>query len=263
MMKINPSSTAGLAVDKTEPVLSSARLSQKDRRLRSAHIPMRRYEVAYLNLTGDLETVSRSAPDHPTFVDSFAALAHGAQLKTDRGPTPIEDVLPGDQVLTATNGLQTVLWRGAMTLSETGTHHPYNLIRLPSDSLGLGRPSPDLLLGPSARLYHPSEALRKATGQEAAFVPASDFVDGINVVEVTPRAAIQVFQLGFARHERITVNGVDVDSQNPGTEYRMSLPGDLRDSYMSLFPHMRQIEDFGLLMHPRLSIRDLDFGSVA
>jgi hypothetical protein len=43
----------------------------------------------------------------------------------------------------------------------------------------------------------------------------------------------------------------------------LGLRGDMLDLYVGQFPHVQQIEDFGLLMHPRLSLPDLDFGVVA
>ena len=72
-----------------------------------------------------------------------------------------------------------------------------------------------------------------------------------------------MFQLGFNAHERIAVNGVEVDSHNPGARHEFGLRGDMLELYMGLFPHVARIEDFGMLMHPRLSLHDLDFGVVA
>jgi hypothetical protein len=227
---------------------------------------MRRYEVVHLLPNGDVDDFSRIAPAHPSFEDSFGALARGALLKTNRGVVAVEDILPGDQVKTVTNGFQTVHWRGGMTIVPNAAGQDPQmgkLIRIAADALGVGRPMPDLLLGPSARLYHRSSALQRVIGQKAAFVPATDFIDGINIVSVQPQASVQVFQLGFTNHERIVVNGVELDSHNPGARHELGLRGDMLDLYLSLFPHVERIEDFGMLMHPRLSLRDLDFGDVA
>jgi len=89
------------------------------------------------------------------------------------------------------------------------------------------------------------------------------FIDGVNIVEVAPQTPVQVFQLGFANHERIVANGVELDSHNPGARHELGLRGDMLALYMTLFPHVERIEDFGLLMHPRMSLHDLDFGVVA
>ena len=266
-MKTTPNASAGLAVAKNKtPVASSARFSQRDGRPLRAQPMMRRYEVVHLLPNGDIDDFTRIAPATRAFEDSFGALARGALLKTDRGIVAIEDILPGDKVKTVTNDFQTVLWRGAMMLVPNAAGQDARmgrLIRFSADSLGIGRPMPDLMLGPSARLYHRSPTLQRVTGHEAAFVPASDFVDGVNIIEVRPQTPVQVFQLGFAAHERIAVNGVEVDSHNPGARHELGLRGDMLELYLALFPHIERIEDFGMLMHPRLSLHDLDFGVVA
>jgi hypothetical protein len=231
---------------------------------------MRRYEVAYLRPNGVIDDFTRTAPAISAFEDAFASLARGALLPTDRGTVAIEDILPGDKVKTATNGFQTVHWRGAMTLVPDRSDQDARrsaglnkLTRISSDALGIGRPMMDLLLGPSARLYHRSPTLERVTGHAAAFVPASDFTDGVNIIKVSPPTPVQVFQLGFANHERITANGVELDSHNPGARHELNLRGDMLALYMALFPHVTRIEDFGMLAHPRLSLHDLDFGDVA
>lgn len=270
MMK-SPRNTAGLAVlPDRYTVPSWDRFAKPERRPQRAQPLMRRYEVAYLRENGDIDDFTRIAPAIPAFEDAFASLARGALLPTDRGTVAIEDIVPGDKVKTVTRGFQTVHWRGAITMvpdrngQGTGPSSGINtLIRISSDALGIGRPMMDLLLGPSARLYHRSPSLKRVTGHAAAFVPASDFIDGVNIIAVSPPTPVQVFQLGFANHERITVNGVEVDSHNPGARHELNLRGDMLALYMTLFPHVSRIEGFGMLAHPRLSLHDLDFGNVA
>lgn len=232
---------------------------------------MRKYEVVHLRPNGDINDFTQIAPAHPAFENSFGAIARGGILKTENGPMAIEDIYPGDRVLTKTHGFQTVQWRGGMSMVPSApddqTSHPARknttLIRISADAFGQGRPMPDLLLGPAARLYHRTPQLQSRTGHTAAFVPALDFLDGINIVEVHPQTSVQTYQLGFERHERICVNGVDLDSQNPGARHELGLRGEMLDLYLTLFPHVTSIEDFGMLLHPRLSLRDLDLDVVA
>ncbi|WP_439142093.1 Hint domain-containing protein [Pseudooctadecabacter sp.] len=266
MIPKTPLTSAYAVADMKAPVASSARFAQTDGRPQRSQPLMRRYEVVHLLSNGDIDDFTRLAPATPAFENSFGAIARGGLLKTDRGSVAIEDILPGDLVHTVTNGFQKVLWRGGISIvpnsGEKGSQMN-RLIRMSADSLGIARPMSDLLLGPAARLFHRSPTLQRVTGHDAAFVPAADFIDGINVVEVQPPTAVQAFQLGFAAHERIVVGGVEIDSQNPGARHELGLRGDLLEVYMSLFPHMTRIEDFGLLSHPRLSLHDLDFGVVA
>jgi len=268
MIITTSTAAAGLAVAdiRNAPVASSARVAQTDGRPRRTPPQSRRYEVVHLLPNGDIGDFSKLAPATAAFEDGFGAMARGALLKTMRGVVAIEDILPGDAVHTVTNGFQTVYWRGSMTLLSNTLHQSARrsrLIRVAADALGIARPMSDLMLGPSARLYHRSPTLQRITGHEAAFVPIGDFVDGVNIVEVTPQSPVAVYQLGFARHERIVANGVELDSHHPGARHDLGLRSDDLALYMQLFPHKTRLDDFGLLLSPRLSMHDLDFGVVA
>lgn len=230
-------------------------------------VAKRRYHVYHLDQTGELNDFTKLAPAHPLFESSFAAMARGSLLTTDRGQTAIEDILPGDRVLTATRGLQPVLWRGSITLSplSAGIAHtgPTRLTRILADTFGPAMPSNDLLLGPAARLFMRSKALQKISGTSAAFVPARHFIDGTNVFEVSPPSPVEVFQLGFARHERLHVNGIELESHNPGHRTARGLEGAALKMYLDLFPHVSALADFGGPLHPRLPFKGPHLGDVA
>ncbi len=221
----------------------------------------RKYEVAYLDDRSEIAEMSILAPALPAFEDAFGALGHGAILQTENGPMAVEDLLPGDRVKIADGDFDTLLWRGSMTLrpdEANTTSETSMLIRITVDALGLQRPSPDLVLGPTARLYHRANGIRALTGANAAFIPARDFVDGHAFIALRPAAPVRVYQLGFAGHERLTVNGIDIESLHPGTGFSLGLRGDMLAQYLALFPHKVSFEDFGSLRKPRLRLRDLD-----
>lgn len=137
------------------------------------------------------------------------------------------------------------------------------LTRIAADALGIARPMPDLLLGPRARLIHRTDGVRILTGSPVAAVPARDFIDGNNVIEVTPATPVPVFHLGFAGHHRVLANGVEIESFHPGPAHLFGLRGELREVYLSCFPHMGSIEEFGAPEMPRLRLQDLDLFDVA
>lgn len=221
---------------------------------------MRRYEAAYLQANGDIGEMSGLAPAHPVFEDSFAAIARGTLVPTARGPVAVEDLLPGDEVKTIDNGVQTLLWRGGTTIIPGAAGQcddMRRLIRIAADSLGIARPMPDLVLGPRARLYHRSAAIQRFTGRDGAFVPVQDFIDQINVIELTPPSPVPVFHLGFHRQERILANGVEIESQHPGNILAQRIGGDVLALYLSFFPHRASLSDFGVPAHVRLGRGDL------
>jgi len=242
------------------------RTARTDGRPRRSQPLMRRYEAVHLLPNGDIGETQRLAPAIPAFETAFSAMARGTLLPTEKGMMAIEDLLPGDRVRTVDAGFQSLLWRGSITVvpavagqqDAAGT-----LTRIAADALGIGRPMPDLLLGPGARLHHRAPVIHTVTGHDAAFVPARDFIDGVSVIEVTPQSPVQVFQLGFAGHHRITANGVEIDTMNPGGRMETNLQGEMLTLYLSLFPHVSGLGDFGPLALPRLSLSDIDLFNVA
>ncbi|NCO87540.1 MAG: hypothetical protein GW886_13010 [Rhodobacterales bacterium] len=228
---------------------------------------MRRVEVAHLSPSGtDIRDFSRLVPALPAFEEAFAAFARGTLMSTDRGLVAVEDLLPGDRVRTVDDGFQTLLWHGrTMIVPQAQGQDPVmtRLTRIAADALGIARPMTDLLLGPRARLVHRAPGIRKLTGADLALVPARDFVDGINLIGLTPVAPTPVCHLGFARHHRLVANGVEVESFHPGPMHALGLRGDLLDLYMSCFPHIAGPDAFGAAILPRLRMADLDLFDVA
>ncbi|WP_368184683.1 Hint domain-containing protein [Aestuariibius sp. HNIBRBA575] len=222
---------------------------------------MRKYEVAHLANNGDIAEFSRIAPATAAFEESFAAFARGTLFQTNHGQMAIEDILPGDEIQTVDAGFQPLIWRGGMTIipgavgqsPDMGT-----LIRVSADSLGIARPMFDLILGPKARLFNGSHNAQVLSRTDGAYIPARDYIDGNNVIELAPPSPVQVFHLGFAHQHRVVANGVEVETQHPGTLHELGLRGDMLTLYMSLFPHVQQFSDFGALRYPRLRKSDLD-----
>lgn len=246
--------------------VGTAALPRTDGRPQRVMPLMRRIEVACLGPRGAVTDIARMVPATPIFEDAFCAFTRGNLFQTDRGLIAVEDLWPGDRVRTVTAGFCTLLWRGAtMIVPGARDQDPAmgRLTRIAADALGIARPMHDLVLGPRARLVHRAPGIRTLTGQDMALVPARDLVDATQVVELTPPTPVQVFHLGFANHARLIANGVEVESYHPGPAHAMGLRQDLVPLFMSCFPHLEGLSDFGPQILPRLRMADLDLINVA
>ncbi len=266
-MKTTPSSAAGLAVrSNSKSVGLSGRIAPQDGRSQRAKPLMRKYEIAHLTPESEIIESTRLAPALPAFEDSFAAIGRGAIVQTDAGPRAVEDLLPGDQVMTASHGLQTLKWHGTMTIvpgAQNARPEMGSMTRVTADALGLGRPSPDVVLGPGARVIHHAPGVRTLTGSDAAFIPVRDFIDQSQIIELKPIAPVHCYQLGFDDHCLINVNGIGIETLHPGAAHTLGLRSDMLSLLMSLFPHKDTLQDFGSMLHPRIQLRDLDLFEVA
>lgn len=215
---------------------------------------MRKYEVASLGPDGAVQYDEYTAPANIAFESAFAAFARGTMITTLNGPRAIEDLQPGAILPCVDGPPQSVLWIGQMTLVP-GAPVPLpaqlRLTRIMADSFGLARPMSDLLFGHAARLSRSPAELREYALQTPLLTPARAFLDGVNVIEITPPSPLDLFHIGLARHAVIRAAGLEVESFHPGSALLRDMGPNARALFLSLFPHIRDETGFGPLCQPR------------
>lgn len=206
-------------------------------------------------------TFNQIAPASPVFEDAFGAFAHGTLISTTSGPVAVEDLDPGMKLETVGAGPQTLLWVGSMMVYPSMPdldEDEARLTRITSETFGMGRPLPDLLLGHRARILFRHGRCLEAVGAPAAFAPASGFVDGDQVLRVAPPTPVRVYHLGLYGQHILRANGVEVESFHPGLQPEMMMDRETFLLFLSLFPHVKTPEDFGPMPTPRLTAFELD-----
>lgn len=214
-------------------------------------LPKRNYEVAALRADGSLYVGQMSGPAIPLFESAFSAFARGSLIQTTDGAVAVEDLQPGDMINTTTGEPAELIWIGSSTFApaETGKRTP--LIRIMADTFGEQRPGSFLTVGPGARLLQTPPALRGIAEGKRLLTPAKAFVDGVNVIEVIPPTPVRLFHLCLTRHAAISVGGLEVETFHPGAQSTREVSHALRDKFLSLFPRIGHVSDFGPLAHPR------------
>lgn len=217
----------------------------------AAQLPTRTYEVAALREDNSLFIGQSSAPAIPLFEDAFSAFTHGSLVQTTMGPVAVEDLQPGDMIQTSTGEAAQLTWVGTSTFSPADAGKRTPLIRIMPDSLGQSRPERSLTVGPGARILHTPANLRGLADGKQLLTPASKFVDGVNVIEVTPPTPTRLFHICLSRHAVINVDGIEMETFHPGAAAPREVSHSLRDRFISLFPRIGHLSDFGPLAHPR------------
>lgn len=218
----------------------------------------RRYESCWLSPEGQVLDSTRLAPATPLFEEAFSALARGAVIATLQGPVAVEDLVPGMQVTTAEGRVEAVTWVGSMMIYPGAgpgreTEDQVTLTRITSEAFGHGKPGADVVLGPRARLCLRDPRLKRATGLEAAYVPARAFIDGVSVIEVTPAAPVTVYHVVLERHGSLRVAGLEVEAFHPGEGVERMIDPRMLSLFEAQFPQLARLADFGKLAHPRLT----------
>jgi len=210
----------------------------------------RRYEIKWLTPNQEIQARNTIGPAIPMFEDAFSAFARGSLVQTPDGPVAVEDLHPGMLIDTVDGDPQPLLWIGAMALLPASSHPDISvshLYRIAEGSFGISSGMPDLLLGSGARIMRSG-----VTGDPMArLIDIPDLCDGFSVIEVTPRSPARVFHLGMASHSLIQVNNVVTETYHPGLNPQMRLSEEMFQIFLSVFPHIRRLDDFGPLNHLR------------
>ena len=221
----------------------------------------RRYEISWLDQSGEVQCGTRLAPATAAFEEAFSAFARGTLIATEGGLVAVEDLVPGMRLLTVEGRSETLVWTGTILLypaSAVPEIAPPALTRITGDTFGQGRPMPDLLLGPQARLLVRNPRCRTFIGTETGYVPARAFVDGDSVVSVSPVAPMSVCHLMLARQGTIRAAGIEVESYHPGAGFGEIIDPQMAGIFLSLFPQVSGFGDFGPPAHPRMTVAEAE-----
>lgn len=162
---------------------------------------------------------------------TLITLANGAQK-------PIEDMQPGDRVLTRDHGGQPVRWIGRATLRAVG---PFAPVVITMGTLGNAG---DLIVSQHHRmfLYQRQKAAGLATSE--LLVQAKHLVDGERVF-LREGGYVDYLSLVFDRHEIIYAEGVPAESLMVNDATVNRLPGELSADVKARFPGLSQVQHFG------------------
>jgi hypothetical protein len=186
--------------------------------------------------------VSSSATDFSDTGGSFGSVDIGAgdlgppcftpgtMIETASGPRRVEDLRPGDLVLTADNGAQPLLWVGRTTVKAQGKLAP---IRFEAGVLGTNKP---LIVSPQHRILIEDWRAPYLFGHSEVLIAAHCLVNGKTVTRVEG-GEVEYLHLLFSRHEIVTANGAKSESFYPGHAVSMA-DSQTQAEILTLFPEL-------------------------
>jgi hypothetical protein len=176
----------------------------------------------------------------PSERPSVICFTPGTRLRTETGVVAIEDLGPGDRLLTRDNGPQEVLWSGHRRMSGARLFAmpDQRPIRIRQGALGVDRPDDDLVVSPEHRVLVQGRAALDLWGEPEVLVRAADLVgDRFITVDHSLRETWYIHLL-LDRHEVVWANGLEVESFHPGFMGLDNLSGDQRGSLLDLRPEL-------------------------
>jgi len=162
-------------------------------------------------------------------VDSVPCFVAGTRIRTPAGEVPVEDLRPGDLVLTRDEGVQPLRWAGSRTVPATGDFAP---IRIAAGAFGA---HDETWLSPLHRVLVRDALAELLFGESEVLVAARDLVNDRTVRRVAGGEVTYV-HLMFDRHQVIWSGGLATESFLPGPQTAHSFEAGILAEICALFP---------------------------
>ncbi|RYI20773.1 MAG: Hint domain-containing protein, partial [Acetobacteraceae bacterium] len=162
----------------------------------------------------------------------------GTLIDTPDGPRPVEDLRPGDLVLTLDEGAQPVRWVGQrkLGLAELIADESLQPVEIAAGALGEGVPQRTLCVSPQHRVLFAGARCELHFGTEEVLVPAIQMTRRPGISQRL--AAVSYVHVMFDRHQIVRTHGMWSESYQPGERTLNGMPDPQRDELLQLFPEL-------------------------
>ncbi|MDB6181521.1 Hint domain-containing protein [Paracoccus fistulariae] len=184
---------------------------------------------------------TNDAVDYPA-QDSAPCFAAGTLIATTQGARRIEDLAPGDLILTSDHGPCPIRWIGATLVDAARLDLQPNLrpILIRAGAIGDGLPARDLVVSPQHRILIRSRIARRLLELDEALVAAKHLVGLPGIEVLNPPQGVTYYHMLFDRHELVLSNGAWTESLYTGPQAMNSVGAKARREILTLFPELAQ-----------------------
>ncbi len=175
-----------------------------------------------------------------------ACFTPGAMILTEAGEVAVEDLQPGDRVLTRDHGYQAIRWVGRrdLTAAELAVEPRFNPVLIAAGALGAGVPHRDMAVSPQHRMLVTGPQSELLFGEHEVLVAAKHLV-GRAGIEQRLTLGVSYIHILFDAHEIVRADGAWSESFQPGAQTLGGMDADQRAEILALFPELRRnIEAF-------------------
>ncbi len=145
-------------------------------------------------------------------------LAGTASVRTPCGARRVENVRPGDLIVTRDNGLQAVrmVWTRTVTASDIAADPALAPIRLKPRAIGPMMPGKDLLLAAEHRVLVPGYRLANIPDTQSCLLPARTIAEMSDKAFLDRSVAeVTFYNIVFDQHHVFCADGLPVESYLP------------------------------------------------
>ncbi|WP_176473878.1 Hint domain-containing protein [Actibacterium ureilyticum] len=206
-------------------------------------------------MTQNLQSVAGAAEGSGRIRDAFhdnstmagavtPCFTPGTAIATPVGERPVEDLRPGDQVITRDNGIQTIRWTGRRDLAAEQLARAADLqpVLLRRGALGDGLPERDMMLSPNHRVLVANDRTALYFAEQEVFAAAKYLINHKGIEGAGPRP-VRYVHFMCDRHEAVLSNGCWTESFQPSGAALQGMGNAQRTEILDLFPELRKASD--------------------
>lgn len=164
-------------------------------------------------------------------INSVPCFVAGTRILTPKGEVAVENLAPGDLVMTQDDGPQPLRWTGRRAVPAMGNHAP---IRIAQNAFGAHGA---LLLSPQHRVLIGDSLAELLFGETEVLVAAKDLVNDSSV-RVQAGGMVDYVHLMFDRHQIVFAEGLATESFLPGPQTENCFPAPIVAELVSIFPDL-------------------------
>ncbi len=164
-------------------------------------------------------------------VNTVPCFVAGTSIHTPDGLTPVEDLRPGDLVLTRDDGARPLRWSGSRTVAAEGDFAP---IHFSAGALG---DHGALTLSPQHRVLVSDGISEMLFGEAEVLIAAKDLVND-HSIRRQPGGSVTYVHLLFDHHQVIWSEGLATESFLPGPQVLQQFEQDTLGEICALFPEL-------------------------
>jgi Ca2+-binding RTX toxin-like protein len=176
-----------------------------------------------------------------TNIEQIICFTPGTLIATPTGERPVEDLKPGDKVMTRDDGIQELAWVGARRLGavELAQNAKLRPVLIRAGSLGMGLPERDMLVSPNHRMLirSPEAALMF---EDSEVLAAAKHLTGIPGILNQDVGAVTYVHIMCERHQVVLANGSWTESFQPGEMAMQGIDAEQREELFTIFPELRE-----------------------
>jgi hypothetical protein len=154
-------------------------------------------------------------------------------IKTPRGERLIEDLKPGDLVMTIDHGLQPIRWIGRRSVVGRGRFTPIRV-----SSMNKSDAQNSVLVSPEHRVLFKGYLSQLHFGTSEVLIAAKHLIGSGTAFEA-PCAKVTYIHIMFDQHEIVYSNGIPTESFFAGEIGLNGIEDSSRDELFGLFPELR------------------------